>query len=618
MDLTIPLWNANNYTSFASSSPYFQRIREAFDNTIKELWYDKKNKRLIELEIYGTIKNNPKGLEIWNRLFTLSRKLQDSKSKHFQLTKNDTNGEVNNIVEKWEKLDNLEIKNILDEIRMLEEELNTATDSFIIILKETLIDVNKRSSIFREIMISWVKYLDEKYDLKHLNKIIPHYKDLMGWKNDASKIKFYNNIDFSTWIWIIIMKHVIDRYPEIEEFLWRWEIESTATKYQENSGKTIWSYFFPNLSKEQLIEIERTSMGIVWLYHAIEWNDCLYKEVQLKKFPSQLTNNSFTKQQELLANTIKSPDDFNAMLVNLVINDVLKNKDLVDRIKEKYWVEEVDHDVLTWFILKREPELFPSFNSLSKEYKEMIIEWFDIWFNMWQFIFGENSAYALKKLKNIDEKTWNFYLIHFLFDVYWVAWAAVQNWTPIITEEYFQSFSIAIESINKLRSWELDEEEAYMYYQDKRVEYIWVDKEVSFPVKRLSSMLKSDKDETEKLDNVFNKLDIETKNILNQEMTISWLWDKSSILVYYSPAIFSNLKQIVKDENDFNELITIWFKTLAIIYKKVRNKIKDDLWDWEVTVMARQIALDISNNPHKYVDTESLNIKSEWKNFIIQ
>ena len=79
-----------------------------------------------------------------------------------------------------------------------------------------------------------------------------------------------------------------------------------------------------------------------------------------------------------------------ALIVSTVLNDLGKVESVVQRVRARTGIEEVDHDKILLMGLSTHPAEFPSFQRLGKSHRKWLIEGLKAQFNFAQLVQAEN------------------------------------------------------------------------------------------------------------------------------------------------------------------------------------------------------------------------------------
>lgn len=223
-------------------------------------------------------------------------------------------------------------------------------------------------------------------------------------------------------------------------------------------------------------EFKRTWCSIE-LFNSVINNDYnAFSACQPEAF--RITRKSFEEIRSYVNSILTTDNDKNAMRAFMVINDLGKVGDFVQKIATSLGFESVDHDKILFEGLKARPELSPTFFGLASKYQKTILTGLQTAFNMGQYVQCECLPANLAPLTEIDETALNYYMIHVLFDVAGAAGHVVPNGSVICNELYWKKFSWALESILKMVHGIFGPIEAYKEYLSKTKLYYQVQNDV--------------------------------------------------------------------------------------------------------------------------------------------
>lgn len=454
-----------------------------------------------------------------------------------------------------------------------------------------------------------------------------------------------------------LIKSLTLKYPEMRWLTWNVDATPEAT-FQANNDKSIWEHVFPLLGKKELIEFNRTAVWIICLYLAYEWTDESYAKFteSQKDLNLRLTRENFNHLHNYTKNIVPNEDDFEALIIYTVINDLwkihsiieqikieswnefalknishslsiesiveytvrnnmLKIEDIVSMIKKEIWESNVDHDKVLLNGLEKHPQISPSFEELTWKHQSNILTGLRWEFNMGQFLQAENLPANLIKLKWMDENSFNFYMTHFLFDLAWAAWQFVQNGSVIIDNPTYEWYIIWEQILKQYINWEIDELTAYnTYINIKSKKFgINIDNPKNYTLTKLACMIRvKTKEDMENLIDIFETLWENTKAILVKELSKNWVNDWYASLIYYSPALLTNLQSKLWKQ----EWLKLWLTTLARIFQEARINIKNRKWNGVYTVLIKKIADIAAENPES-LRSINFEIKEVWDDAIV-
>lgn len=326
---------------------------------------------------------------------------------------------------------------------------------------------------------------------------------------------------------------------------------------------------------------------------------------------SRISRESFGEICSYVNSVLTTDDDKNAMRAFLVINDLGKVSDFVQKIADTLNFNSVDHDKILFEGLKSQPELSPTFLSLERKYQNIILTGLKTSFNMGQYVQCESLPANLIPLTTIDETSLNYYMIHFLFDISGAAGHVVPNGSIICNELYWKKFSWALNSILDMTHGLISPVEAYNQYVAKTKHYYKVNSDV---IAKLCNLIRiSNTKEAEEIISAFKSLDTYVQKNLEKELTKTGIED-SAILMYYAPATFQNAYTYYKNKNPevaLSETIKKIAPLLSILFKSIREKMVCS--DNGITIAFIADIATMAKDPEKLND--SFCIKQVGKDF---
>ena len=239
-------------------------------------------------------------------------------------------------------------------------------------------------------------------------------------------------------------------------------------------------------------------------------------------------------------------------------------------------------------------------------------------FNIGKFIQGENVPASLEGLREIDEESLKFYLLHALYDIAGAAGQSVQNGSIVMNEPTYENFRLAISSLEKLGEGQtLDE--AYDSYLYSKAEKFGFD--ISVPkdraITRICCMLRtSDVDQAKEISQVFSELPKNTRAILENGLNMRGTEDGIATLIYYAPAFLANLQKKFGESGDVSssrEALTLGLSTFARVFQEARIANKGREENGVYTVMASSLAKQASESPNK-LTTQEITLKTVGDN----
>lgn len=439
-------------------------------------------------------------------------------------------------------------------------------------------------------------------------------------------------------IWSLVL-----RFPEMRWLTWDVEATPEAT-YEAADKKNIWEKIFPWLSKKELTEFNRTSVGILCLYWAYEGWDEWYKKLTECQTDEELklTRENFEDLHEYTKSILPNEEDFNTLIVYTVINDLWKISSVMEQIQvdaskefslrninlektidalvdytvrnsmEKIaeivelihngvWELNVDHDKVLLKWLKQDAKISPSFSEIWAKDQEQILTGLSAEFNMGQFLQSENLPANLDKLKWIDEKSYDFYMAHFLFDLAWAAWQFVQNGSAVLDNATYEGFKDWNKVLKDYINWNVSDIDAYNWFLALKAAKLWIDIKTkkNYALTKIACMTRvKTLNQMDELINIFEWLGNNTKEILIKELNETGTWDQFWSLLYYSPALLGNVQQSLwKKEVSKEESLSLGLTTVARIFQEARVNQGWREWWGVFTVMLKEIAAIGASNP---------------------
>ena len=367
-------------------------------------------------------------------------------------------------------------------------------------------------------------------------------------------------------------------------------------------------------------EYLRTMCSIRLLDYVLK-NDYL-AFVAAQQMDYRLSEDSFAEIRVFVESTLRTKDDIDAMKAFLIINDLGKVGDFVEKVKDTMGFESVNHDTILYEGLKNHPELSPTFSSLDKNYQELILEGLKTNFNMGQFVQSECLPVDLSALFDIKKNALDFYMVHVLFDIAGAKGQENPNSSAICTEMYWKRFSWALDVIHDMVRHKQSSSYAYKEYLRTTMEYIAfaspIERAVDLCVARLYNMfLITTVEEAVKVEKAFWKLPYNIRNTLCDELTQTGEHGIDlGILIYYLPALLRNALSYYRKKyhrDAFYPTISNMAPIIYNIYRVVRFLGDHGGRSGEITVFIADVA-KAARNPEKLVK-ESLSFIRVGDNF---
>lgn len=373
------------------------------------------------------------------------------------------------------------------------------------------------------------------------------------------------------------------------------EVESTPDKsFISFRKKTLGEVNFPKSNKYELIEFNRTILSLMCFEWVLKNN--YYSFTECQKNSSKLTRRNFNSLCSYVKNVVQTEEDIKAMEIFILLNDWTKIVSVIEKVRKEFNFEELDHDVLLLKIAKNEPSSLPEFNDLNNKYKKIIIEALESQFNIGQFIQGENVAFSLFNLIKLSEEALNFYLVHAILDISGAAGHYVQNGSMIMDEKTYQSITIAIDTIRKLRKHKSCEM-AYNYYLNMRGLALNLSTKTKMEkaIVRICCQCRIfNKREAKIVSKVFQNLDKKLKKKLVDYLSKTGVND-IAIVMYYITSVFVNSKLKIGLEKTLNNVLPFLVKIYQMAYDFIRE---EDIKKNIPIMMLKKIAENVYDDPN--------------------
>jgi len=350
-------------------------------------------------------------------------------------------------------------------------------------------------------------------------------------------------------------------------------------------------------------EFDRTIAGILVLKWILAGN--YEKLISVQKPEVKLTRETFNKIQAYVKRVLPNEQAVDAMITSMVINDLGKIKAFVEKTKRETGIEDVDHDNILLAALKKNPTVSPAYVKLLPKFQQIIMRGLEAKFNLGQFVQSENVAASLDGMKSLvnDQQSLDFYLIHALVDIAGVGGHKTQEGSLLLTEPLAQSFNTGIEALKGLAKGRSTKQVYEDFVAAKgRIFALNPSDRLERTAIRLSTMLGySRPGDAREVVEALRSLQPNTLAVLLAEMNLSGVDDGTATLIYYAPAIVSNVRAAIeKSGGHLREALNIGFTTLARIYQKARTRQVGESRSGVYTVFAKDAADTAGLDPRSF------------------
>lgn len=361
-------------------------------------------------------------------------------------------------------------------------------------------------------------------------------------------------------------------------------------------------------------EFDRTVAGVLVLKWFMSGN---YDQlVSVQKPEVRLSRQRFDEIAAYIKKVVHNKESLNAMIISMVINDLGKVTQFAVKAKKETGVESVDHDIVLLAALNKDKAVSSSFSSLSKHYKAVMMKGLEAKFNLGQFVQSENVAASLEGMKSLvgDQESADFFLVHALIDIGGVAGAKTQDGSMLLTEPLATSFFTGIEALRGFGQGKSSEQvyEDFIEFKGRMFSLNSKDRLQRTAI-RLATMLGlTNSRDAHRVVEALEALPRNTLAILQKEMSLSGVDDGTAILIYYAPAIVSNVRAAIDKTGGDGlsaESLEIGFTTLARIYQESRIRLAGTQKNGVYTVFAKSVA-EAAANPQS-LDAKNLVIEGD-------
>lgn len=412
-----------------------------------------------------------------------------------------------------------------------------------------------------------------------INHFTPPTKDMLEIQRVMTNLHRMTDSD--------VLLAVTQLYPEMVKLAGKVQAtpEGITGSFVESPSKKLFG--------EQHIEFDRTAVGILAMKWVLAGDYVQFSAPH--SLNVKLSLESFNHLKAYLEGILKTPEDIDAMVTYMVINDLGKINAVVEEVERLAHTVDVDHDKILLVALQEHPEISPSFCRLSPHHQHLIIKGLEPKFNIGQFMQGENVPASLNGLHGFDKDSLDFYLLHAVFDIAGAAGHINPAGAVVMTEPTYQNFRKTIDAITQLT----DGKSLTAIYDHYLIERgkslgLTIDSPADRAALRICLMLRaSTVQEAQEVLSVMQALPVNVRAILEKEFNISGVEDGLAILLYYSPATLANARAALKKANHpeaSKKGLEIGLICFARIFQEARSMIKSRRENGVFTVNVSKIA----------------------------
>ena len=395
---------------------------------------------------------------------------------------------------------------------------------------------------------------------------------------------------------ISFLKIILEKYPEAQYLIM--ENKTTASTNQNLQGpNTLAARVFENRQIDDATEFDRAAVGLLCLKYVLT-ND--YDHFTACQNPHiKLSKDSFENLSLFTKQVIQTPEDLEVAVYMIMCNDLGKSHVVTNTYYNLEQNKDADHDEIFSVVLKKKPNLFKGFQSLSYKQQTMIQEGLNTAFNLGQFAQGENTPADLPKIQNISKKARDLYILHAFYDVAGAAGHVKNNGSLVMSEPVYKGYDLAIQSLMTEPF-----SNSYNRYVEIRGKLVGFDAKAKkgFALSRLAALSRCFKEtDGQLLSEVFDDLPQNVQSILQKELNETGLNNTSAILIYYAPAFIDNMKKsylgkLPLDADKCAQRKALYhayktaFMTMAQIYTGARISVKKQNATGVITVDINDLA----------------------------
>jgi len=390
-----------------------------------------------------------------------------------------------------------------------------------------------------------------------------------------------------------VVKKLCERYPEIVWLTSKTNVTPEgiiASKDQKISVQ---------MFGETHIEFDKTIVSIFCLFWVVTGDYDSFVACQAPA--ARLTKDSFEKLRNYVSSILGDDDGIEALVVFTVLNDLGKVESVVQLVRSKTAVEEVDHDKILFMGLKTNPRLFPRCLRLTKDYQDWLLEGLGAQFNFAQLVQAESVPANLAGLKGLSKMSLDLFNLHALFDMAGAAGHIKYNGSLVLTEATYQDVVLCIKSMELVASRGATVVQVYDSYLHERGKTLGLD--VHRPTQRAllrvcCNLRYHTKEQAQVVIAAYEQVPHETWNILRRELCVTGLDDGWAILLYYAPALLLNCQSSFAKPNEPPnvEAIKIGLIAMSKCFISARRHIKDRKSNGAFTADIADIAT-VAKNP---------------------
>lgn len=430
----------------------------------------------------------------------------------------------------------------------------------------------------------------------------------------GSQIYAAEKIDLTAVGSIKWVEEKIETYPELT-----WLLSEDVEHTQEGTSsqqETSWS---KKLKGSHYPEFERTIATLVNLYLILDGSEeAFIRFVESQPQEDALTRDNFKKLHEYALKVISEQQEgIKALEMELILGDMGKTPKARELAKA-FSIEEKDHDIFLSECLKKCPQIFPTFQKISKTMQVDLRESGGL-VHFGHVTHLEGGPEILNKLKNSDlvtknPKAFDLQVLAYMMDVSGARAHESNLGSKSFTNKTFLAINGMKDALHKLANG--SQEEALTSYVGFRCGLLGLDpqKKENKVLGRMGAMARLfTPEEGQALATAYHSLGKEQKNLVEQELDP--LKTREERTPTYIPAIFVNFidsatKQGFKKEKAIQKCMKEGVVPIASFLQKYREGKANQPYMPQMTLNFNKSAGQVRNNikifenHHFYIDKD--------------
>ena len=396
------------------------------------------------------------------------------------------------------------------------------------------------------------------------------------------------------------VKKKMDEYPELS-----WLLDEKVEHTQEGGASQKGESWSRALKGSHYPEFERTIATLVNFHLLLDGSDEAFKRF-VESQPSQeaLTRENFQKLHTFVQEVLAAQDEGSkAVEVDLILGDMGKTPEARRRAAE-YSVDERDHDIFLSICLKKCPEIFPTFSSISKKLQQALKEGTGL-IHFGHAVHLEGDLKMLDELKNSNivannPKAFDLQILAYMMDVSGARAHEDNRGAKSFTNNIFLAINGMKEALSKLAT--QTPKEALSYYVDFRANLLGLDpsKQENRVLARLGAMMRLfTPEDGQILEESYHLLADDQKKAV--ERTFNPFTARKERTPTYIPAVFVNfldsaMKQSMQRQEAINKCLIESVVPMAVFLQTYREGKANQPYKSHMTLNFNKTAGQVRND----------------------